>query len=184
MGIFLLPMAGKVIQPINSQSKTLAMAAEANPLPPNLIQNENKDITFQLPLKYGRVAADYGKFINPFTKKEAFHNGIDVAAPKGTEVYAAADGKVVTAITDYQKKYKGRGRHIVIQHENGFETFYSHLNEGLVQEGQKVTTGEIIARVGNTGKSTGPHLHFEIRKNGKSQNPEDFIKFDPLKKKK
>lgn len=176
VGIFLLPMAGNVLQK-QEITNGLAIAAEI----PSQI-NEDEKANFDLPIKQGKVTAPFGKWINPFTKKEAFHKGIDVASARGTEVYSAADGKVTTAVSELTKENKGPGKHIIIQHENGFETFYSHLDELLVQEGQTVKAGDVIAHVGNTGKSTGSHLHFEIRKDGKSQNPEDFLDFGPLKK--
>lgn len=178
VGIFLLPMAGTVLQK-QEIPNGMANAAEIS-----VQTNEGEKIDLDMPIKQGRVTTPFGKFINPFTKKEAFHKGIDVAAPKGTEVCAAANGNVKTAVPEVIKDNKGPGKHIIIQHENGFETFYSHLDELLVQEGQTVRAGDVIARVGNTGKSTGPHLHFEIRKDGKSQNPEDFLDFGPLKKNK
>ncbi len=176
VGIFLLPMAGNVLQKQDINSG-LALAAEnLSPI------NEDEKLNFDLPIKQGKVTAPFGKWINPFTKKEAFHKGIDMAAPKGTDVYAAASGKVTTAVSEMTTENTGPGKYIIIQHENGFETFYSHLDELIVQEGHTVKAGDVIARVGNTGKSTGPHLHFEIRKDGESQNPEDFLDFGPLKK--
>ena len=90
---------------------------------------------------------------NPVSKKIVHHNGIDIAAPRWTEVYAAIRDKVISAVVDYEKN-KGAGKHIVIQHTEGFETVYSHLDEVLVKEGQELKAGEIIANVGTTGKST------------------------------
>lgn len=116
---------------------------------------------------------------NPFTKKIVHHNGIDIAAPNGTEVYAAAKGKVKSAVVDYEKN-KGPGKHIVIQHTARFETFYSHLDDVLVKEGQEIKAGEIIGKVGTTGMSTGNHLHFEIRQNGEVQDPKNYIDFKEL----
>ena len=132
-----------------------------------------------MPLKKGRVSARYGNMKNPYTQKIMHHNGIDIAAPKGTEIYAAADGKVEIA-----SDKKGPGKHILLQHDNGYQTFYSHCDSLLVQQGQQVKSGEVIAYVGETGKATGPHLHFEIRKDEKPQNPEEYLDFKNLKKNK
>ena len=118
---------------------------------------------------------------HPYSKEVMLHKGIDVAAPLGTEIFAAAKGKVVKAVVDYEKN-KGSGKHIVIQHAEGFETFYSHVDEVLVQDGQKVKAGDLIAKVGATGMATGDHLHFEIRQNGEAQNPKDYIDFRKVKK--
>ncbi|MFZ5516678.1 MAG: M23/M56 family metallopeptidase [Candidatus Zhuqueibacterota bacterium] len=175
VGIFLLPMAGAFIQnPEILPDGAIAAGQSATP-----VQKENPP--FILPIQVGKLTAPYGKWINPFTKKEAFHNGVDVAAPIGTEVTAAASGTVTRAISDDKNEASGNGKYIIIQHENGFETFYSHLDEVLVDMGRHVAAGELIGRVGKTGKSTGPHLHFEIRQDGKAQNPEGFIKFESLK---
>lgn len=140
-----------------------------------------KNLSFVLPLKYGRVTAGFGNMKNPFTKKIVHHNGIDIGAYKGTEVYTAADGKVVAAVADAEKK-KGPGKHILIQHTEGCETFYSHLDEVLVKEGQEVKAGEVIGKVGKTGMSTGTHLHFEIRYDGEAQDPKNYLDFGILKK--
>ncbi len=140
-----------------------------------------KNLSFVLPIKYGRVTASFGKMKNPFTKKIVHHNGIDIAAPKGTEIYAAADGKIIAAVKDEEKK-KGPGKHILIQHAEGCETFYSHLDEVLVKEGQDVKVGEVIGKVGKTGMSTGTHLHFEIRYNSEAQDPKNYLDFGKLKK--
>ncbi len=129
-------------------------------------------MTFQRPLAGGIVTARYGKFRHPFKKVVEHHNGIDVKAPKGTPVVAAADGTVIFA-----GHGKDRGHYIVIQHAESYTTNYSHLNEVLVSEDQIVRAGDLIGRVGTTGLSTGDHLHFELRKDDNPVNPEDLIDF-------
>jgi len=175
IGIFVLPMASAFVQ----SSKILPDATIAAGQSTAPVQEEKT--AFIVPIQVGKLTAPYGKWINPFTKKEAFHNGVDVAAPTGTEVTAAASGTVTSAISDIGNETSGNGKYIIIQHENGYETFYSHLDDVLVDIGRHVSAGELIGRVGATGKSTGPHLHFEIRKDGKAQNPEDFVTFKSLK---
>ncbi len=92
-----------------------------------------------------------------------------MAAPTGTSVFATGDGLVKKAAEE-----KGWGKLVVVEHEDGYATFYTHMDEIGVESGMKVRKGEVIGRVGNTGQSTGPHLHYEVRKNGNHLNPADF----------
>lgn len=94
------------------------------------------------------------------------HEGIDFGLPVGTQVAAAKDGKVVTA-----NYVNGYGLTVIVEHAGGYRTLYAHLSKVLVKEGQWVATGQLICKSGNTGKTTGPNLHFEIQKNGKAVNP-------------
>ncbi len=100
------------------------------------------------------------------------HNGIDVAAKEGTPIYAADNG----IVTEAQYKNNGYGNFISIDHGNGYVTYYAHCSALLVSDGDVVAKGDLIGRVGNTGRSTGPHLHFEIRENGTAKNPFSYIK--------
>ncbi len=100
------------------------------------------------------------------------HAGVDLAAKIGTPIYAADNGVVTVS----EQKNNGYGKRITIDHKNGFITTYAHCSELLVKVGDVVKKGDLIARVGNTGRSTGPHLHFEIRLNGVAKNPYDYIK--------
>ena len=109
------------------------------------------------------------KAIHPITKKETTHLGIDLPAPTGTPVFAAGDGKVLKARAE-----DGWGQLIVLEHGDGYTTFYAHLDEIGVEAGSKVSRGEVIGKVGNTGQSTGSHLHYEVRRNGEHLNPADF----------
>jgi murein DD-endopeptidase MepM/ murein hydrolase activator NlpD len=101
-----------------------------------------------------------------------FHRAVDIAAPKGTPVKAADSGYVaVVGRSDY-----GYGRYVVIDHGNGFQTWYAHFSVIVVQVGQSVGKGQVIGLCGSTGKSTGPHVHFEIRLNGVKRNPMIYLK--------
>ncbi len=114
-----------------------------------------------------------GKLTSPFGARWGRqHAGVDLAAKVGTPIYAADNG-VVTVSRD---KNNGYGKMITIDHKNGFVTTYAHCSELLVKEGDVVAKGDLIAKVGNTGRSTGPHLHFEIRLDGVAQNPYNYIK--------
>ncbi len=118
----------------------------------------------------GRFTSSYGYRIHPITGVRTFHDGIDIAGPTGTNVYAYTDGVVTTV--GYDRYY---GRYIVINHGGGLTTIYKHLDSYLVKLGQNVKVGDHIGEMGNTGFSTGSHLHFEVRVNGSTRNPLDYI---------
>ena len=123
-------------------------------------------ILFRFPLPSGRITSGFGSRINPFSGHITFHNGIDIAAHTGTEVFPARKGIVKNM--GYDNLF---GNYIIIEHEGDYETFYGHLNKCFVTLHQKVATTMIIGEVGNSGLSTGSHLHFEIRRQGKPRNP-------------
>lgn len=117
-----------------------------------------------------RFASGYGYRIHPIYRTRKMHTGIDLTAPTGTDVYASGDGKVIT--TGYTPG--GYGKRIIIDHGFGYKTLYAHLNDIRVKEGQKVKRGELIGTVGSTGRSTAPHLHYEVRKNNQTENPVNY----------
>ena len=123
-------------------------------------------IMFRFPLPVGSISSRFGNRIDPFRGSSQFHNGIDIAAPLGTEVMAARAGIIKTV--DYNEIC---GNYITISHENNYETVYCHLKKIFVQLNQQVQSGMIIGEVGTTGMSTGPHLHFEIRSKGAPKDP-------------
>jgi len=126
---------------------------------------------FKFPLaSYTRVSDDYGPRIHPILKVEQFHNGVDFAAPKGTAIYAAYDGKVVAATYS-----SSMGNYVMIDHGDELYTIYMHASALYVEKGDIVVRGETIAAVGSTGRSTGNHLHFSVRKNGAYVSPWDYI---------
>lgn len=115
---------------------------------------------------FKRTASPYGERINPITKEKVFHSGFDIVAKKGTSIYASADGVILKAFAD-----SSYGKYVIIKHGQTFETFYAHMSSFIVEEGQQVSKGEVIGYVGDTGRSTGDHLHYEVRVNGKHINP-------------
>ena len=129
---------------------------------PSIQPIRNKDLT--------RLASGYGYRIDPSTKKPRMHYGMDFTAPKGTPIYATGDGIVKRA----DNRASGYGKHIRIDHGFGYVSLYAHLNKYEAKRGQKVKRGEVIGYVGNTGRSAGPHLHYEIFKDGKKINPLNF----------
>lgn len=122
------------------------------------------------PVRNGRVSSSYGPRVDPFLKRLAMHTGIDFKAPYGARVYSTAPGTVILA-----KRKGGYGKMVEIRHANGFVTRYAHLSRIQVSEGDHVLAGDLIGNVGSTGRSTGPHLHYEIRKNDKPNNPAPFL---------
>lgn len=129
---------------------------------PTIQPIKNKDLT--------RVASGFGYRIDPFTKKRRFHYGMDFTAKRGTPVYATGNGIIKRA----DNRSSGYGRHIRIDHGFGYVSLYAHLTKYNVRRGQKVKRGDIIGYVGNTGRSAGPHLHYEILKDKKKINPLNF----------
>lgn len=118
-----------------------------------------------------RITSNFGYRSDPFSGRAAFHAGIDIAGSTGDPIYAAGAGKVITADSD-----SSHGKYIVIEHPGGLESWYLHLSKITVSVGDKVTKGQQIGKLGNTGRSTGPHLHFEIVKKGKTIDPLPYIK--------
>ncbi|MCY1080428.1 M23 family metallopeptidase [Archangium lansingense] len=118
----------------------------------------------------GWVTSDFGSRMDPYTADRVMHAGMDIAAPHGKDVFAPSDGTVVFAGLE-----GGYGNVIVVDHGYGIKTRYGHLAKILVKAGDRVKRGALIAAVGNTGRSTGPHLHYEVRVNGIPQNPRKFI---------
>ena len=132
-----------------------------------------------------RMASGYGWRTDPFTKVRKFHNGMDFSAPSGTPVYAPGDGVVMRA----DNRVSGYGNHIRIDHGFGYTTLYGHLHKYNVRRGQKIKRGDLIGFVGNTGRSSGPHLHYEIIKDDQRIDPINFyygnltsIEFDEILK--
>ncbi|WP_372775736.1 peptidoglycan DD-metalloendopeptidase family protein [Mangrovibacterium sp.] len=129
---------------------------------PAVMPVSNKDLK--------RTASGWGFRIHPIYKIRRFHYGMDFTAPIGTEIYATGDGVVKEAETSRS----GFGRWVVIDHGFGYETLYGHMNEFNVKKGQKVKRGSVIGYVGNAGTSSGPHLHYEVHRNGKPVNPQYY----------
>jgi murein DD-endopeptidase MepM/ murein hydrolase activator NlpD len=118
-----------------------------------------------------RIASGFGYRIDPVYKVTKFHSGLDFTAPTGTEIFATGDGVVELVGFDYG----GYGNEVVINHGYGYKTRYGHMSRTKARVGQKVTRGEVIGYVGSTGKSTGPHVHYEVLKSNEAINPIYFF---------
>ena len=123
------------------------------------------------PVMSGWISSYFGHRADPFTGRRAFHRGLDFAGPSGAEVVAVASG-VVT----YSKERFGYGKVVEINHGNGYVTRYAHNQRVLVAPGDTIQKGQPIALIGSTGRSTGPHLHFEVLKQGRAVDPMSFVK--------
>ncbi len=141
---------------INNKDKLLAATPAIQPV-------SNKDLN--------RIASGFGQRIDPIYKTQKFHAGLDFTAPQGTPIYATADGRIATA--GYSEG--GYGNHVIINHGYGYETLYGHMVRIKARLGQNVKRGEIIGYIGNTGKSTGPHCHYEVHKNSQKLDPVYFF---------
>ncbi len=122
------------------------------------------------PVRGGYISSKYGERTDPFTGAKSFHDGVDLAGKVGTNITAAASGIVI-----FSGKKHGYGKVIKIHHGNGIVTLYAHNDDLLAEVGDYVTKGQKIATVGSTGRSTGPHLHFEVQLNGKTVDPEKYL---------
>jgi peptidase, M23B family len=120
-----------------------------------------------------RLASGYGYRVDPIYHVKRFHAGMDFAAPSGTDIYATGNGKV--SFAGWQQGY---GMCVIINHGSNYETLYAHQSKILVHQGQSVKRGEVIGLVGNTGKSTAPHLHYEVRLKGQPQDPRNYYLLD------
>lgn len=124
----------------------------------------------QWPVAKGYVSSSFGMRKDPFNGRFRKHRGIDIAGPTGTKVMTIADGTVI-----HSGRNGGYGRMIEIEHANKLRSRYAHLSATLVKKGQRVSRGDVIGRVGSSGRSTGPHLHLEVLKNNKNVNPLSYL---------
>ena len=123
------------------------------------------------PVKQGYITSGYGSRTDPFSGKKKSHRGVDFAGKTGTDVIAVAAGVVIKS-----ERTKGYGNVLELRHSDGYVTRYAHNKQNLVKEGELVEKGQTIALLGSTGRSSGPHVHFEVKKNGNVVNPGRFIK--------
>ena len=137
------------------------------------ISNISNVNSMQLPLENGTVTSEFGYRIHPLSNKNSFHKGIDIGADYGENICAALSGTVEKAV----KNDVDYGNFVVLRHSDGLQTMYAHCSKLKVSVGDDVQKGDVIGLVGSTGKSTGPHLHFEIRVNNVRLNPAWYLDF-------
>lgn len=180
--IFSLPSKEKVLENMDeSNSGSIDLGSLINEIQNSLETVDEikeylrvqKNIYLATPLGYpviGKVTSPFGKRENPFTQAPSFHSGVDISAKPWTGIQATAEGAV-----SYAGWTSGSGYVVVVEHGLGFSTVYAHNSKNEVKVGQRVKRGDVIARVGSTGKSTGPHVHYEIWDKRKSVNPKKFL---------
>jgi murein DD-endopeptidase MepM/ murein hydrolase activator NlpD len=134
------------------------------------VEHGNVAIPSSMPVAGSISTSGYGVRSDPFQRRVAMHQGVDLAGPYGTEIRATADG-----IVGRSKWVNGYGNLVELEHGNGIQTRYGHLSRSLVSPGQHVKRGDVIALMGSTGRSTGNHLHYEVRLEGKALNPVAFM---------
>lgn len=159
-------------QSSNTNTNQNSSSNQTNNSGQNVSSNSSTSSGFRVPLNSYRVTSKFGYRTHPVTGQWSLHGGIDLAAPTGTPTYSIQSGTVITST--YSSSY---GNYIIVDHGNGMASLYAHLSERGVSVGTKVSKGQVIGKVGSTGRSTGPHLHFEIRKNGERVNPASYISF-------
>jgi len=123
------------------------------------------------PVRAGYASSTYGMRIDPFTGRSHFHAGVDYNGPRGTDILAVADG-----VVRFAGRSSGYGNTVEIDHGNGYVTRYAHNQENLAAEGSRVRAGDVIAKMGSTGRSTGSHVHIEVLQNGRAVNPVPFLR--------
>jgi len=134
---------------------------------------EQKDIHLATPVGWpveGRLSSSYGYRNHPVHDEKKFHTGVDISSPSGSEVKATANG-----VVSFAGWTENSGIVVVAEHGHGFSTAYAHSRKALVRVGQRIARGDVIAQSGSTGVSTGPHVHYEIWKNGRHTNPAGFL---------
>jgi beta-lactamase regulating signal transducer with metallopeptidase domain len=160
LALVVLPMAGGASSTSSGDSRDM--------------QHGESAVELDNPLPEGQVSWRWGDARDPWSGEPVFHQGIDLAAPAGTPIVAPAPGTVAVATVEYEPSPTS-GTVAILDHGGGVTTFYAHLGSLVVAAGDRVRTGQVIAEVGSTGKSTGPHLHFEVRRDGEPQDPTRFV---------
>lgn len=170
-------LASSILATLNNLSNRIVVQQKSYDEVDELVKNKEQLLSHTPAIQplsnkdLNRVASGFGYRIDPVYKTTKFHAGLDFSAPQGTPIYATADGKVTTA----GNMGNGYGNHVIINHGYGYETLFGHMVRVKVRNGQAVKRGEVIGWVGSTGKSTGPHCHYEVHKNGEKINPIYFF---------
>jgi murein DD-endopeptidase MepM/ murein hydrolase activator NlpD len=170
-------LVASITNSINNLSSRIGAQKKSYEEVQELIKNKEKLLSHTPAIQpvsnkdLNRVASGFGYRIDPVYKTVKLHAGLDFSAPQGTPIYATADGTITTA----GSTGNGYGNHVVINHGYGYETLYGHMVRVKARNGQNVKRGEVIGWVGSTGKSTGPHCHYEVHKNGEKIDPIYFF---------
>lgn len=174
-----VPLSSKIKQSIGGPYQAARIGIDFSDLSEELrgsldnldkLRTRTNTLPVSNPLAGSKISSRYGNRVDPFKKKSAFHSGMDFKAPSGKRIKTAGAGKVIKA-----GRNGGYGLMVEIDHGNGITTRYAHMRKIMVTVGQRIGRGKVIGQVGSTGRSTGPHLHFEVRRSGQSTNPMKFF---------
>lgn len=153
--------------------RLVSFVLDAKKLESGEAKAQNETFDFNIPSIWpteGKISSLFGMRLHPISKQNKFHEGVDIANLKSTDIIATADGTV-----EFSGKKSGYGKAVIVNHGNGFKTLYAHASELIVSKGNTVKKGMLIAHMGSTGMSTGPHLHYEIRLNDEPIDPMMFV---------
>ncbi len=170
-------LASAVVKTLNNLKSRTAAQEKSYKDVTELVKNKEKMLAHTPAIQpvsnkdLNRIASGFGRRIDPVYKTVKFHAGLDFSAPQGTPIYATADGTAIVA----GNAGNGYGNYVVLKHGYGYETLYGHMVRVKIKSGQPVKRGEVIGWVGSTGKSTGPHCHYEVHKNGAKLDPIYFF---------
>ncbi len=162
---------GGPLETENGEGFKVAYAIFENSNKFGILRDRFLSVPLAAPMNKFYITSAYGYRKDPYTKRRAFHKGIDLGASWGSSVLSTASGKI-----SFVGRYGAYGKSVFVDHGNGIETRYAHLSKILVKKGETVDLGQIIGKIGNTGRSTGKHLHYEIKVNKKAKNPWPFLK--------
>lgn len=164
------PLPRPTAESLKALGADIKAMGDARTISGNALNNYNQArFNLESPLK-GRLSSDFGLRKDPFTKETRHHKGVDIAAVEGSKIKAAADG-----IVKFSGWKPGYGNMVIVEHKQGYETRYAHNSDNTVRKGEVVKSGQVVAKVGQTGRATGSHLHFEVRKDGQAVDPNSMI---------
>jgi len=158
--------------PGDETSEPRVIAIQARVAESKMLDDAIESLPLGFPVEgVARLTSSFGVRKDPFTKRPAMHQAVDIGARYGATIIASADGTVI-----YSGRKNGYGKVVIVDHGHGFTTKYAHLSKTLVKKGQAVKTGDNVGEMGSTGRSTGPHLHYEILFQDRAYDPEKFLK--------
>ena len=169
-----LPSGSELRSSIDELDTRLSLQSEQLLLLESLLSDRDLDASLLptgLPVRSGYASSGYGVRSDPFSGFNAFHRGVDFNGPRGSDVLTVADG-----VVEFAGRRSGYGNVVEIDHGNGYMTLYGHNQQNLVKEGERVKAGDVIAKMGSTGRATGSHVHFEVWLNGKVVNPNQYLR--------
>lgn len=168
------PTGAALGEAIDAFSQQMGLQAQQLALLESVLSDRELDASLLptgLPVRSGYASSGFGRRSDPFTGFNEFHRGVDFSGPRGSDILSVADG-----VVQYAGYSNGYGNVVEIDHGNGYMTRYAHNEENLVSVGDRVKSGQVIAKMGSTGRSTGTHLHFEVWQDGKAVNPNQYLR--------